>query len=455
MPVRELGLANAALFAALRTRLPERYPVWLDSAVAGPLGRSSILAACPQESLVLWGDGRLSGAAEPAAGFAASLDQWWQRLGAAPDPAAASLPFRGGWVLYLSYELAREFEPGLGLPPAAPATPVAVAIRVPAALIHEELTGRLSALAEPGFESLLDVLAADCATCREALPVAPPLAAAQILEDNPQRFERAVALAHEHIAAGDIYQANLSRRWQALFPSAPDPAALYAQLRRANPAPFAAWAQLPGLSLFSSSPERLVRVEQGRIETRPIAGTRPRSRVFGADGEEQASLLANPKERAEHVMLIDLERNDLGRICQAGSVEVNEFMVTESYEHVHHIVSGVRGRLRPGLAPGAVLRALFPGGTITGCPKYRSMQIIGALEGEPRGAYTGSLGYLNRDGSMDLNILIRTMTLSAGILEFRAGAGIVADSNFARELEETRAKARGLLRAFEAQPVMA
>ena len=154
-------------------------------------------------------------------------------------------------------------------------------------------------------------------------------------------------------------------------------------------------------------------------------------------------------------MLVDLERNDLGRICQPGSVEVSEFMVTESYEHVHHIVSGVRGQLRPGLAPAAVLRALFPGGTITGCPKYRSMQIIGALEGEPRGAYTGSLGYLNRDGSMDLNILIRTMTLSAGMLEFRAGAGIVADSNFTRELEETRAKARGMLRAFEAPAVPA
>ena len=358
-------------------------------------------------------------------------------------------------MLYLAYELAREFEPGLNLPPAAAGTPVAVAIRVPAALIHEQVTGRLRAVAEPGYESLLDLLAADCAAARDALPVTRPLGAAEILEEDPQRFERAVALAHEHIAAGDIYQANLSRRWQALFPGAPDPAALYAQLRRANPAPFAAWAQLPGLTLFSSSPERLVRVEHGRIETRPIAGTRPRSRVAGADGEEQASLLANPKERAEHVMLIDLERNDLGRICQAGSVEVNEFMVTESYEHVHHIVSGVRGLLRPGLAPGAVLRALFPGGTITGCPKYRSMQIIGALEGEPRGAYTGSLGYLNRDGSMDLNILIRTMTLSEGILEFRAGAGIVADSNFARELEETRAKARGLLRAFEAQPVMA
>ena len=457
MPIRELGVANAALFATLRTRASERFPVWLDSAVPGPLGRSSILAAYPQERLVLWGDGRLSGAplAQPGAGFGTALDQWWQQLGATPDSEAAEFPFRGGWILYLSYELAREFEPGLNLPPAPATTPVAVAMRVPAALVHEEFTGRLVALAEPGFESLLDELETECARYRGAATVTVPLENAEILEENPQRFERAVALAHEHIAAGDIYQANLSRRWQVKFQAAADPAALYAQLRRANPAPFAAWADLPALTLLSSSPERLVRVQAGRIETRPIAGTRPRSRIAGADGAEQASLLANPKERAEHVMLIDLERNDLGRICQPGSVEVSEFMVTESYEHVHHIVSGVRGQLRPGLAPAAVLRALFPGGTITGCPKYRSMQIIGALECEPRGAYTGSLGYLNRDGSMDLNILIRTMTLSAGMLEFRAGAGIVADSNFTRELEETRAKARGMLRAFEAPAVPA
>jgi len=150
------------------------------------------------------------------------------------------------------------------------------------------------------------------------------------------------------------------------------------------------------------------------------------------------------------VMLIDLERNDLGRICRPGTVEVNEFMVTESYRHVHHIVSNVRGVLRSGVTPGEVLRAVFPGGTITGCPKYRCMQIIGELEAEPRGAYTGSLGFINLDGSMDFNILIRTATLQGSELEFRAGAGIVADSDWQRELAETRAKARGMVRAFGA-----
>jgi anthranilate synthase component 1 len=184
------------------------------------------------------------------------------------------------------------------------------------------------------------------------------------------------------------------------------------------------------------------------VETRPIAGTRARLGEPASDDSEKRELLANAKERAEHVMLIDLERNDLGRICEAGTVEVNEFMVTESYPHLHHIVSNVRGRLRRGITPGDTLRAVFPGGTITGCPKYRCMQIIGELEGEARGAYTGSLGYLNVDGDMDFNILIRTATLSRGELRFRTGAGIVADSDWQRELAETRTKAQGMLRAF-------
>jgi anthranilate synthase component 1 len=158
--------------------------------------------------------------------------------------------------------------------------------------------------------------------------------------------------------------------------------------------------------------------------------------------------MSNPKERAEHIMLIDLERNDLGRICVPGSIEVNELMVLESFAHVHHIVSNVRGVLREDIQPGEVIRAVFPGGTITGCPKVRCMEIIAELEQEARGAYTGSMGYINRDGSMDLNILIRSMVFSGNELQLRAGAGIVADSVAQAELEETRAKARGLLHAL-------
>ena len=183
------------------------------------------------------------------------------------------------------------------------------------------------------------------------------------------------------------------------------------------------------------------------VETRPIAGTRPRL----ADDDDAArirELVAHPKERAEHVMLIDLERNDLGRVCRPGSVRVDELMSVESYTHVHHIVSNVRGELRDEITPGQVIAAVFPGGTITGCPKVRCMQIISELEGEGRGPYTGALGYLNRDGDMDLNILIRSAWLADGKLQLRAGAGLVVDSIAESELQETRAKAKGLLRAL-------
>jgi anthranilate synthase component 1 len=261
-------------------------------------------------------------------------------------------------------------------------------------------------------------------------------------------FLARVRAVKEHIAAGDIYQANLSRRWRLRLSNRADVPHVYAALRSANPAPFAASVQLNGMSLLSSSPERLMRIQNGDISTRPIAGTRARQGTAEQDRHDTAELVAHPKERAEHIMLIDLERNDLGRVCEAGSVVVDEYMVTESYAHVHHIVSNVRGRLRADRSPVDALRALFPGGTITGCPKVRCMQIIAELEGEGRGAYTGSLGWLGTDGDADFNILIRTLTLRDDLIELRAGAGIVADSVPERELEETRAKARGMLRAF-------
>jgi anthranilate synthase component 1 len=255
--------------------------------------------------------------------------------------------------------------------------------------------------------------------------------------------------AKEYVRAGDIYQANLSRPWVLELAREPDIATLYNRLCQANPAPFAALVQWRGTTILSSSPERLVRIgSDRRIDTRPIAGTRPRSRRPGDDLAEMTELAAHPKERAEHIMLIDLERNDLGRVSEPGSVRVDELMSIESYAHVHHIVSNVTGKLRPDVTPVGALRAVFPGGTITGVPKFRCMQIIAELEGVGRGAYTGSLGFLGRDGTMDLNILIRTMSVLGRRVELRAGGGIVADSDPQRELEETRAKARGMLAAF-------
>jgi anthranilate synthase component 1 len=269
-----------------------------------------------------------------------------------------------------------------------------------------------------------------------------------VLEETPEKFLRSVERALEYIGAGDIYQANLSRGWQARLAQGVTPQHLYQRLRETNPAPFSGIVQLDDITVVSSSPERLVSVRDGRVSTRPIAGTRPRGQTAAADADLARELHAHPKERAEHVMLIDLERNDLGRICEAGTVKVDELMTIESYAHVHHIVSNVSGQLRAGATPGDVLRAVFPGGTITGCPKVRCMEIIAELEGTARGAYTGSFGYLNRDGSMDLNILIRSLEVAGGQLTLRAGAGIVADSVPERELAETRAKARGVLRAL-------
>lgn len=199
--------------------------------------------------------------------------------------------------------------------------------------------------------------------------------------------------------------------------------------------------------MVSASPERLLALHDGVAQTRPIAGTRPR---FAGDDDAARirELVGHPKERAEHVMLLDLERNDLGRVCAPGSVRVDELMTVESYAHVHHIVSNVRGVLRTGVTPGQAIAAVFPGGTITGCPKVRCMQIIAELEGVGRGAYTGAMGWLGHSGDLDLNILIRSAEVEGTRLRFRTGAGIVIDSDPQRELDETRAKARGMLRAL-------
>lgn len=426
----------------MHARHPDRYPAFLDSAATGgALGRHSILFGAPGEQLRLDRNGQLSG---PGAGklFCERLNGWW-RSEQAPAPTPP-WPFAGGWFLYLGYELAGEVEPTLGLP-SSPLDLVACAWRMPAALLHDHQTGHTVVSAEPGAEEFALQLAADFDGATEPVATHSP-AMVSVAEDDPAIYLDACRRALEHIAAGDVYQANLARRWRAPMPDGLSAAGLYRRLRATNPGAFAGIAALPGFTVLSSSPERLVRVQGRHIDTRPIAGTRPR--LAGGDAAAIAELTSSPKERAEHVMLIDLERNDLGRLCVAGTVRVDEFMVVESYAHVHHIVSNVSGTLRADVEPGDVVRALFPGGTITGCPKVRCMELIGELEGVGRGAYTGAMGYLAGDGSLDLNILIRTMTVQAGELELRAGAGIVADSDPAHELDETRAKARGLLRAL-------
>lgn len=426
---------------ALHRHNPERYPFMLESSAgAVAQGRYDIVFAFPGEALCLNGRHLDGPGADAAAGdFLTALDHWRSQVSPLP---AGELPFTGGWFVYLGYELAGQVEPHLPWKP-DPVLPRALAVRCPAALIHDRREQAVFAVAEPEAEACLDDMAADLAAC--ATMPDRPVTVRDWDEDEPERYLDHVSRIREYIRAGDVFQVNLSRAWRARLAPETGPADLYSALRRANPAPFSGLMTWDGASVISSSPERLLRLAGDRADTRPIAGTRPRR---GDDAAMTRELMAHPKERAEHVMLIDLERNDLGRVCRYGSVTVDELMTVESYAHVHHIVSNVSGRLRPGVGPGAALRAVFPGGTITGCPKVRCMEIIAELEAEPRGAYTGAFGYLGRDGRLDTNILIRSLAQRGDSLSLRAGAGIVADSDPHQELAETRAKARGMLLAL-------
>jgi anthranilate synthase component 1 len=419
----------------LHREKPSRYPFLLQStAPGGALGRYDILFAFPGDTLV----------ATPGSRFLDALDDRWRQERCGED--TDRLPFTGGWFLYLGYELAAEIEPGLELE-IDPILPAAFAVRCKTALVFDHRNAACYLVSEtPDCARRTDLLAdIDSLDRREKLIEAKLVT---VIDEEPTRYTDAVVCAKEHIACGDIYQANLSREWSAEVTKDLGASDIYEALCSSNPAPFAGMVRWRDAEIISSSPERLLEIRDGIVSTRPIAGTRPRSDDLEQDGNLSAELFAHPKERAEHVMLIDLERNDLGRVCEAGTVEVNEMMVLESYAHVHHIVSNVQGRLRQGVTPGQAIAAVFPGGTITGCPKVRCMEIISKLEQGPRGAYTGSFGYLNRSGSLDLNILIRTMVKDGKRVTFRAGSGIVADSNPDAELEETRAKAEGMLRAI-------
>ncbi len=431
---------------------PQRYPFLLQSPVDGPLAHYDILFGFPGEQLSLCADGRLQGAPnESGTDFLQALDTLW-RAGAnvATDmPRNPNLPFRGGWFVYLGYELAAQIEPKLSLPRALEPLPVARATRIPAALIRDRVQRRVLLVAEPGRDALLAQMHADIGAMQPSTRAVTSIPIRDLREAPGQDYLRQVRTIKDYVREGDVFQVNLSRAWEARVEPGLGHAELYRTLRERNPGPFNALACWPEGAVISSSPERLVSVRDGVAETRPIAGTRPRGSGADEDLALSDELLAHPKERAEHVMLVDLERNDLGRISVPGSVRVDELMVLETYAHVHHIVSNIRGRLREGITPGQVIRALFPGGTITGCPKVRCMEIIAELEQVGRGAYTGSMGYLNHDGDLDLNILIRSFVRYGDRLSLRAGAGIVAGSVPEAELAETRAKARGLLLALD------
>lgn len=261
------------------------------------------------------------------------------------------------------------------------------------------------------------------------------------------RYEEMVRRAQEYIAAGDIYQVNLAHAFGADWPESADVFGFVRQLRASSPAPYAAFLELGGRQVISSSPESFLKMSGSLIRTRPIKGTRPRYRDAAADERSGVELMRSAKERAELLMITDLQRNDLGQVCEFGSVRVSDLMKLERYEQVFHLVSTVQGTLRSGISHVEALAACFPGGSITGAPKKRAMEIIAELEGRPRGLYTGAVGYFGANGESQFNIVIRTVVIENGRAEFQVGAGIVADSVPAQEWEETLHKAAGILTA--------
>jgi len=439
LPTLDSSLDLLALHAAW----PRYYPVLLQSSAQGTTGRYDILLGHPAYTL---SQGKRLKSLENIAvshDFLAVFQHHWQKQQRAID-RNFPLPFAGGWFVYLGYELAADVEPRLRLPIFS-VLPTALAVRVQSALIYDHHTQTLWMVAETA--EIAAQLRQDIANC-PPLPPKPSAIHYTLDEDPPHAFLEAVKRAKDYLRDGDIFQANLSRAWHGRGISSEQATWLYAALCRANPAPFAGLCRFDDWALLSSSPERLVTTQQTHIQTRPIAGTHPRGTTPQADQKLAQALLAHPKEQAEHIMLIDLLRNDLGKLCQPGTIGVDEMMVVESYPHVHHLVSNVTGTLRGNILPADVLKALFPGGTITGCPKIRCMEIIAELEQTPRGPYTGSMGYVDHRGWMDINILIRSLWLHDNQFTFRAGAGIVHDSDPLRELQETRAKAQGMIRAL-------
>jgi anthranilate synthase component 1 len=371
-------------------------------------------------------------------------------------------PMAGGLVGYLGYDMVRQMERLPTTTPDVLGVPQAIMIRPTLFAIfdnvRDELTLAAPAYPAPGVsasaawaQAVATIEAAE-ASLERPMPVAAPKVTLPAVPEPASNFSRdgfmaAVARAREYIAAGDIFQVVLSQRFSVGF--ALPPLALYRALRRINPAPFLFFLDFGGFAVVGSSPEILVRLRDGTVTVRPLAGTRRRGQTNGEDEALAAELLADPKERAEHLMLLDLGRNDVGRVSQIGTVRVTESFAIERFSHVMHIMSDVQGQLRPELDAVDALIGGFPAGTLTGAPKVRAMEIIDEFEPSRRGVYAGAVGYFAPDGSMDTCIGLRMAVVKDGVMHVQAGAGIVADSDPAAEYEETRQKSRALFRAAE------
>jgi anthranilate synthase component 1 len=459
-------------FLKLRAGEPEGAPCFLlESAEQGQVGRYSFVGLRPR-SVLRWSDGVLSewSGEEVAAGGAPGVSE------PAPDPYAAVAarlaayepapveglpPFAGGAVGFFGYDLVRTVEP-LGEPNPDPLGLPDMALMVTDAMVvfdhlRHELTLLACAFAdaEGEIDAAYEQAAATIAEMRERLrgavpaPDAPSVAEPPRFESNLKReeFEAAVARIVEYVHAGDAFQVVPSQRFSA--PAAVEAFSVYRGLRAVNPSPYMYFLEFGDFQIAGASPEPLVKVSGRRVETRPIAGTSPRGKSEDEDRRFAERLLNDPKERAEHVMLVDLGRNDLGRVCEYGSVKVDELMAVETYSHVLHIVSQVSGTLREGVGAMDVLRSALPAGTLSGAPKVRAMQIIDELETVKRCSYGGAVGYLSWDGDLDTAIHIRTVVVKDGQLHVQAGGGTVADAKPAYEYNESVNKAKAVFRAVE------
>ena len=459
------GWTHLPYLARFRSdRLPASWDAFLTGrhhAVleSGRTGSLTIAVPAAARATLFFADGRVvlhaeDGAHEEATEKPLAYLRRWSREVRAPRLAGWPA-FQGGLIALLGYDLAAQFEP-VRSALADVRVPLAAFLEAHEACVFDAAKQELTVVVLCPVGSPNSALRAARArafdlaarwSASAAAPALPPSAAPAVplaaSFDEPG-FVRAVARCQEYIAAGDTYQVNLSTRLEV---PPVDPLLAYEALRAANPSPYMGFVRLPGAALACGSPELLVEVAAGRVTSRPIAGTRPRGADEAADLAWARELAGDTKEKAEHLMLVDLLRNDVGRVSRPGTVRVPEFMAVERYSHVMHLVSQVEGDLAAGAGPADVVRALFPGGTVTGAPKVRTMQIIAELEPVARAYYTGSLGWIGASGELCLNIIIRSLWSAEGRAFVQAGAGIVADSVPAREYAESLRKAQAPLLA--------
>jgi para-aminobenzoate synthetase component 1 len=425
-----------ATVAAIRRDWPA--VVWLDGDAGGDY---SIISAAPREQLIsrrgeTWVADPLSDRPARALGEGDPLAHLRERLGPVRPGQG---PFAGGAIGYFSYELGRRLQ---GQTVADAGMPEMAVGLYDWALVLDHRRHRAWLAGEPPA-ALADALTRAAAQSPGPWSTGGQVQAAPGFGGYAEAFHRVMG----YLRDGDCYQVNLARRFRGDFEG--DPLGVYRDFRARAGGPFAAYLDLPGGPILSGSPERFLRLRDGCVETCPIKGTRPRQADPAADARARESLLSSAKDRAENVMIVDLLRNDIGRCCATGTVTVPRLCALESFATVHHMVSVVTGRLDPRFHATDLLRACLPGGSITGAPKYRAMEIIDELEDGPRGVYCGAIGYIGYDGAMDSNIAIRTMTARDGRLDYRAGGGLVMDSACREEYDETSAKAEAFYGVVE------